>query len=147
MPEKCVRRRLARLAAIQVMYQIDITNSDLDKVVTNFESDYIEEEEQYKDIDIAFFKSLVGRFEEGFDIDGAIADSLDGKRNIEHTSKIAISIIKVGILEIVFEATAIPVIINEYVEIAKSFVDESGVRFINAVLDKSAKKFRSPNKK
>jgi N utilization substance protein B len=124
------------------MYQVDMTNSDLDKVIANFESDYIEEEDQYKDIDISFFKSLVGRFAEDFDADAAIANSLDGKGNIEHTSKIAISIIKVGILEIVFEATAIPVIINEYVEIAKSFVDDSGVKFINAVLDRSAKQFR-----
>jgi transcription termination factor NusB len=46
------------------------------------------------------------------------------------------SILKVGIVEMIFEKTAIPVIIDEYVEIAKNFVDEKGVKFVNAILDK-----------
>jgi N utilization substance protein B len=143
MSGKNVSKRLARLAAAQVMYQIEMTNSDLDKVVANFEEDCIKEDAQYREIDIEFFRCLVGRLNGDFDVEGIIRTHLEAGRKIEYMSSIALSILKVGIIEAAFERTAIPVIINEYIEIAKSFVDEQGVKFINAILDKATKQIRS----
>jgi transcription termination factor NusB len=43
---------------------------------------------------------------------------------------------KVAVIEMLFEKTDIPVIINEYVEITKEFVGNNVAGFVNALLDK-----------
>jgi N utilization substance protein B len=52
-------------------------------------------------------------------------------------------VLEIGAWEIVFASqTPIPVILNECIEIAKSFGDDSAGKFINAVLQKFANKKR-----
>jgi N utilization substance protein B len=137
-----MRRNIARLAAVQVMYQIDMTGSDPDRIVSNFENYYMTENDQYNEIDEEFFKYLTDKFKENINIGDIVRSNLKENGKIERIPSIALSIIKVGIIETIFEKSEIRVIINEYVEIAKNFVDRNGVRFVNAILDKVAKQVR-----
>jgi N utilization substance protein B len=138
-------RHMARLAAVQVMYQINILNDELDKAISSF-IQYIKDEKEYDRINIDFFKSLVNKFKEDIDFDNIISKNLNVGKSIESISIITKSIMQVGIIEMTFEETASSVIINEYVEIAKEFVDDKNVKFINAILDKIAKQIRICNK-
>jgi len=58
---------------------------------------------------------------------------------LEKLSSIDRAVLEIGAWEIIFAPqTPIPVILNECIEIAKSFGDDSAGKFINAVLQKFA---------
>ncbi|MDR1475900.1 MAG: transcription antitermination factor NusB [Holosporales bacterium] len=131
-------KRISRIAAVQVMYQKDVTNNDISSIIDNV-SDFIEEDEELEcKMHRNFFKRLVSNFEEKVDFDDIIEHNLVSKTSMITSPMIMKSIIKVGITEMIFEKTAIPIIINEYVEIAKKFIGGGGEKFVNAVLDKIA---------
>ncbi|MDR0640385.1 MAG: transcription antitermination factor NusB [Holosporales bacterium] len=136
MSDKGMARHLARVAAVQVMYQRDVTGAALDFIVSNFVEQYAYEERAYKKMHKSFFKRLISKMDTDINFDEIIANSLDSDNNMNSAPLIMKSIIKVGIIELLFEKTDIPVIINEYVEIAKEFVGGGGVKFVNAILDK-----------
>ena len=127
------------MAAVQVMYQKDMTDTDLDKIISNFIIHYINEEESYDDINLSFFKKLTSRFSDDIDFEGMINQNLQSDKTMGQTAYIAKSIIKVAVIEMMFENTDLPIIMNEYIEISKCFVDEKSVKFINAILDKISK--------
>ncbi|MDR1233959.1 MAG: hypothetical protein LBJ92_02325 [Holosporales bacterium] len=129
-------KHISRIAAVQVMYQKDVTNADLEFIINNFVEQYAYEEEEYKKMHRGFFKRLISRIDTDIDLDEIINNNLNSDNKMKTAPLIMKSIIKVGIIEIIFERTVIPVIINEYVEIAKKFVGGGGVKVINAILDK-----------
>jgi N utilization substance protein B len=126
----------ARIAAVQVMYQLDIVGGDIDKILSNFLDHYIKNENIFENMNKKFLKKLVSHFVEDINFDSIIKSNLV-KNDI--TSSITKSIIKVAIIEMTFENTDIPVIINEYVNVSKYFLDQKSISFINAVLDKISK--------
>ena len=130
----------SRIAACQVMYQKDLMCSDTEKTVYNFVNHYIKEEPLLKNINMKFFKKLISHFDEILDFEEIISQCLVNDGSVTSIPAVMKSIIKVAILELKFEKTDIPVIINEYVNVSKYFVDKSSVNFINAVLDRIAKK-------
>lgn len=134
-----ISKHISRLAAVQVMYQKDITGLELDGIIDNFVNFYLNHEEEYKGINLKFFKSLISHFKEEIDFTGIVSRNIDNGKSFATPSVIASCIIKVAILEMMFEKTDIPVIINEYVELSKDFVDKKGVNFTNAILDKISK--------
>ena len=107
------------------------STSDVDEFVNMYAT---------KETNVNFFKRLVNNFTKDVNLDKTIEDSLGNNALISNAQPVEICIIKTALLEMIFEKTDIPVIINEYVEIAKDFVDEKSVKFINAVLDKIAQK-------
>jgi N utilization substance protein B len=126
----------ARIAAVQVMYQLDIVGGDIEKVLDNFLDHYVKNEEIFENMNKKFLKKLVSHFAENIDFDSLI-ESHSAKNNV--ASSITKSIIKVAIVEMTFENTDIPVVINEYVNVSKYFLDQKSISFINAVLDKISK--------
>jgi len=61
-PRKANRRGAARLAAVQALYQMDLTGSGLNEILAEFESHWLGREvegEQYLPAEAAFFRDLV----------------------------------------------------------------------------------------
>ncbi|MBQ3409545.1 MAG: transcription antitermination factor NusB [Clostridia bacterium] len=68
------------------------------------------------------------------DIENEISKNLKTEWKIERISKINMSILKVAIYEIVYKKLPYKISINEAVEIAKKYGEETSASFINGVL-------------
>jgi N utilization substance protein B len=110
-----------------------------DDVVSNFKKYYLPTDETLQHMNKKFFANLVSYFNEEVRFEEIITDALSDKTRVSTISCTTMCIIKVAILEMFFGKTLLPVIINEYVEIAKYFGDQKSVSFVNAILDRIAK--------
>jgi transcription antitermination protein NusB len=137
-------RTKARLAAVQALYQMDLTQRDLSVVLGEFLSHRFSSEEAYAGADQGFFRDIAsGVAHAQAQIDGEVAAHLAQGWRLSRIDSILRAILRSGVYEIL-ERTDVParVIINEYVEIAHDFFggEEPGV--VNGVLDRVARKRR-----
>jgi transcription antitermination protein NusB len=147
-PEKAeapsASRTRARLAAVQALYQMDLTQRDLSEVLEQFLTHRFETVEIYAGADRGFFRDIVSGVAHGqSDIDGEIASHLAEGWRLARLDSILRAILRSGVYEIVSRSD-VPAraVINEYVEIAHDFFggDEPGV--VNGVLDRVAREKR-----
>ena len=68
------------------------------------------------------------------DIENEIAKNLKSEWTIERISKINMSILKIAIYEIVYKKLPYKISINEAVELAKKYGEDTSASFINGVL-------------
>ncbi|EWH10780.1 transcription termination factor [Catenovulum agarivorans DS-2] len=100
------------------------------------------EEVDVKSFDVNFYRSLVtGTANNAKDLDIAFQDHLD--RPLDELDMVELAILRVATYELV-HCVDVPykVVINEAIEIAKTFAAEDSHKFINGVLDKAVKKLR-----
>jgi N utilization substance protein B len=135
----------ARIAAIQAMYQCEITGENINEILNNFKIHYIEVDEIHKDINMSFFNKLISHFSKNTDLTVIIEENLDESSVFSSLPLICRCILKVALLEMKFEKTDIPVVINEYVDISKYFLNEKTTSFVNAILDKISKNIERTN--
>lgn len=131
------KRTNARTHAIQAIYQWQVTGQDLADIVNQFLLD-----NDNKSFDVGMFRDLVSGVPTNLDrLDGELAPLLD--REIEKVDLVERAILRVGAFEIA-DHPEVPyrVVINEYVELGKSFGADQGHRYINGILDKLAHKLR-----
>lgn len=126
-------RHKARSAAVQALYQWDMMGCPFDEISTEFI-----EEEQRKSLDSDYLNSLlVGVGANCEVIEKAVTPFLD--RDIAKVDPIERSILRLSVYEMLFHhSVPINVIINEGVELAKTFGSDHGYKFINGTLDKLA---------
>ena len=142
--KKDIRQRIkARQNTVQALYQWLITNKDLDEVMSEFEND------KYKLVktDVSYFKSLLkGTITCHKELDARIVNLLD--RPIEELDTIERAILHIGCYELEYH-NDIPwkSIVNESVELAKTFGAEDSYKYINSILDKVAKELRQTQSK
>ncbi|MGV6825424.1 MAG: transcription antitermination factor NusB [bacterium] len=131
------KRTNARTHAIQAIYQWQMTGEDLGEIVNQF---LIENDNQ--SFDVTLFRELVTGVPKNIDrLDTELGELLD--RNIDSVDLVERAILRVGAFEIA-DHPEVPyrVVINEYVDLGKSFGAEQGYRYINGILDKLAQKLR-----
>lgn len=143
-----IPRGEARLAAVQALYQMELSGGDANDVITEFIRHRFANEisdVQYVNPDIEHFSAVVrGVVEHQVDIDkyvnGALADGW-ALRRLDSTLR---ALMRAATFELVVR-TSIParVVINEYVEIAHAFFHESEPAFVNGALDKIARAERA----
>lgn len=139
-PPRSARRR-AREFALQGVYQWLIGGADVAAV----EGDLIEREglkDLEKKSDLVHLREVMhGAIEHAADLRAEFAPFLD--RPVAELSPIEHACLLIGTYELKFRAE-IPyrVVINEAVELTKSFGGTEGFRFVNGVLDKVAAKLR-----
>ena len=140
------QRSASRIAAVQVNFQYLFVEHDLETSLAEYLKYYsfdLAKEMNVRDIDVPYFRKLV------FDckihdllIRELISNSLAGGWNIDRLSKADLTILLVAICELKNMAkTPVKVIIKEYTAIANAY--NSDVSFINAILDKVARKLRT----
>lgn len=137
--EKVVSKSVSRLAAVQFAYQIELTKEPLTESIESFISNYIKANEDFKDINLSFFKKLARNLVNSEILDSKIEDSLKTGEKLTCLPILELSILRIAVIEMMYEKTDIPVIINEYIEISKHFLDTNVTRFMNALLDSLSK--------
>lgn len=135
---KPVGRSASRLAAVQAIYQIKQTQSDTSFVIKQFIDHQFINGKDYVKVRIEFFKDLV---EAAMSYEKEVIEKLekvlDDDWRIDRLQLVIVCILQVAISEVLHNPLApIPVVINEYINIAKSFCTPSEVAFVNAALDK-----------
>lgn len=141
-------RRAARLAAVQALYQMEVSGASTAEVLADFRAGKLprETEATYSGAegDLELFQVLVEKaVERQATLDSAIARHLNKGWRLERLDAVARAILRAGVAELE-QRTDIPVavVIDEYVEIAHSFFDGPEPGFVNATLDACAKDLR-----
>jgi len=140
-------RSAARLAAVQALYQMEVTGKGLREILEEFETWWIGQEvegEQYKPAEIALFRAIVsGVVKDQVVIDQAIDQTLAEGWPLRRIEALMRAILRGGAFELLKRGD-IParVVIKEYVDVAGAFFDRDEAGMINAVLDALARKNR-----
>jgi N utilization substance protein B len=135
---------VARLAAVQALYQMELSGAGVEAVVREFSAHRFDrdlEGEQLAAADETFFAELVRNVvRDRPRIDAAISAHLIAGWRLERLDATVRAILRCGICELMRErGTPAGIAIDEYVEIAKSFFGSgSETGFVNAVLDKAS---------
>lgn len=133
-------RSVARLAAVQALYQMEVSGSGVEVVVREFSDHRFGgdmEGAALAQADEAFFAEIVrGVVAHQSDIDHAIAKRLAAGWRLERIDATLRAILRAGAFELTLRADVpVEVAIDEYVEIAKSFFEGPEPGFVNAALD------------
>jgi N utilization substance protein B len=96
-----------------------------------------------REFDLALFAQLLRGVPEQADaIDEALTPVLD--RSLQSLDPVERAILRVGTYELLFSPELpVRVVINEAIELAKTFGAEQGHRYVNGVLDKVARRVRA----
>jgi N utilization substance protein B len=141
-------RTVARLAAVQALYQMELVSCGVEDVIKEFSDHRFDadiEGEVLATADEAYFAAIVrGVVEDQTALDRAIAERLAGGWRLERLDSTLRAILRAGAFELVHRAdTPVEVIIDEYVELAKAFSETAEVKFVNAALDGVARDARN----
>jgi len=146
-PSGAGRRGLARLAAVQALYQIEVTAADPGAVVSEFLVHRLGREidgDQYAEADRGFFAELVkGCSERRGDVDGIVASVLPPDWPLARLESVLRAILRAGTYELLARSD-VParVAMNEYVEIAHAFFSGKEPGMVNGVLNGIARTLR-----
>lgn len=145
------QRGAARLAAVQALYQMELSGTGVLEIVAEYENYRLGQEmdgDQYLKADASWFRSIVaGVVKDQRALDPVIADSLVEGWPLSRLDATLRAILRAGVFEIrERNDVPAPVIITEYVEIANAFFNEEEPKLVNAVLDSVARKVRGSSK-
>jgi N utilization substance protein B len=134
-------RSASRLAAVQALYQMDMTGIDLKDVVTEFQAHRLGQElegEQYRAAEVDFFRDLVeGVVREQRRLDPLIDQQLAEGWRLTRIDSILRAVLRSGAYELLARSD-VParVVITEYVDIAHAFFDDEAPKVVNGILDR-----------
>jgi len=125
-------RRASREAAMKLLYQLEIQKSD-----RNEQIDMALEDENLTDNDKKYIRSIIDGVKEKVMLIDSIIEKNSLGWKISRLSKIDLSILRIGIYEILFRQD-IPysVTVNEAVELAKRYSGEDAGAYVNGLLAK-----------
>jgi transcription antitermination protein NusB len=125
------RRRQARTAALQLLYQRDL-NPDIDQHVAHEMLDDLVETEDLREFAWQIYTGTVSISGE---VDLKIQSIAENWR-VSRMSPTDRNIIRMGVYEMTMMGTAPAVVLDECIEIAKLFGSVQSGQFVNGVLDK-----------
>lgn len=126
-----MNRSIAREAAFKLLYEIEIqkdtSQEAIDLFIENFEITDKKAIEYIKDVVEGINKNIET-------ISNIIQSNLKEDWNISRVSKINVAILKLAIYEMVEKKLPYKVVINEAVELAKKYGDDTSKSFVNGIL-------------
>jgi len=137
-------RRAARLAAVQALYQMETGGASTADLLAEFSAGKLPRESEAtfteSEPNLELFKLLIeNAVDRQATLDRAIARRLSKGWRLERIDSVARAILRAGAAELEQRKdTPKAVVINEYVDIAKSFFDGPEPGFVNATLDACA---------
>ncbi len=140
-------RTVARLAAVQALYQMDIAGAGAEAVIREFTGHRFDADldgATMAEADEAFFAELVrGVVEAQGEIDRIVVRRLSQGWKLERLDATARAMLRCGAFELAHRADVpTEVVIDEYVELAKSFFEGPEPGFVNGALDAIARDVR-----
>ena len=114
-----------------------MTKKDIEEQTTI----YIEDAEIQDKEAIEYIKDIInGTNRENEKIEKMISENIKEDWEIKRISKTDLTLLKLGIYEIIYSKLPYKVVINEAVELAKKYGDDNSKSFINGVLGSVVKK-------
>lgn len=128
----------AREAAFKLLYSLQImSESNIEEQIELF----IKDEEIDDKEAIKFITDIIeGTAQNNNDIEEQIKQNIKQDWTISRISKIDLTLLKLGIYEMIYAKVPYKVVINEVVELAKMYGDDSSKSFVNGVLASIVKK-------
>lgn len=141
------QRSAARLAAVQALYQMDVTGAGVLEVVAEYEAHRLGKEIDgvvYRQADAQWFRSIVaGVVEDQRRLDPVIHSALTGEWPLSRLDSILRAVLRAGTFELMKrQDVPVAVIVSEYVDIARAFFEDDEPKIVNAVLDRVARQCR-----
>jgi N utilization substance protein B len=149
-------RSLARMAAVQALYQMDLAGTDVSDVIAEFETLRFAKrkgaaadagtdgENSLVGADPVFFAEILrGVIRRQRDIDPIVDQQLAAGWRLKRVDSILRAILRAGVFELM-ERPDVPAraVLNEYINVAHAFFDGDEPRVVNGVLDALARKLR-----
>ena len=126
-----MQRSEMRELAFKLIYETEMQKElDLNQLEIFFENHEIEDQQAkvyLTDIRIGIEKNKE-------EIDNLIAKYLKEKWSLDRIAKVNLSLIKIAIFEMLYKDIPYKVVINEVVELAKKYSDDTAPQFINGIL-------------
>jgi N utilization substance protein B len=142
-------RSVARLAAVQALYQMEVSSVGAEAVIREFAEHRFDRSAEEDDAplataDEAFFADLVrGVVEYQKAVDAAVAKKLATGWRLDRLDATARAILRAGAYELIHRPDVpVEVVLDEYVELAKSFFEGPEPGFVNGALDAVAQDAR-----
>ncbi|MFA5950501.1 MAG: transcription antitermination factor NusB [Hyphomicrobium sp.] len=153
-------RSIARMGAVQALYQMDLAGTDAGEVIEEFVSlrfappvpdadgvlsDDGEDANNLEGADATFFAEILkGVVRRQREIDPLVDQQLRTGWRLVRVDSILRAILRAGVFELM-ERSDVParVTINEYINIAKAFFEADEPKVVNGVLDRIAHKVRA----
>jgi N utilization substance protein B len=145
---KAIERSAARLAAVQALYEMEVTEKGLNEVFAEFEAFWLGNEiegDLYNHAEVAFFRDVLsGVLEDQGPLDRLIDKTLVEGWPLARVDSVLRAILRAGAYELK-KRTDVParVVIKEYVDVAGAFFGLEEAGMINAVLDGMARHLRA----
>lgn len=131
-------KTMARRSAVQAIYQWQLTGYNLSEI----ERQFVEEHGLGKG-ELAYFQSLLHQVPKKLDlIDAALGEFTS--RPVGQIDPVERAILRISVYELM-ERLEIPyrVVVNEGINLAKEFGATQSHKFVNGLLDKIARKYRT----
>jgi N utilization substance protein B len=131
-------RSRARRLAMQAIYEWQMTANNPQAII-----DQVRNDQSMKKVDDDYFEELVKEITNNVkQLDAHIAPLLE--REIDEIDLVEKAVLRLGAYELEHRMDVpYKVVINEAVELTKTFGAEEGYRFVNGIMDKLAGKLRS----
>jgi N utilization substance protein B len=140
-------RRAARLAAVQALYQMELTRLDAEAVIAEFIEHRFSPDVEFAPVgtpDADFFGAIVrGVPRLQNEIDRAIAQHLAADWKFSRIDSILRAVLRAAVFELI-DRKDVPakVVIDEYLDITHAFFEGDEPGFVNAALDQIARGVR-----
>ncbi len=132
-----MNRSKVREEAFKLLYSLQISKEEVKEQIDFFiEIEEITDKEAKKYIN----NTILGIEKEEKNIESQIEQNIKAGWTISRISKIDLTLLKLGIYEIIYTKLPYKVVINEVVELSKKYGDDSSKSFVNGVLASIVKK-------
>ncbi len=146
-PARSKARSAARLAAVQALYQRQMEDTHLARLLDEFHQHRLGreiEDAQYADAEVDFFDDIVsGVIARQDEIDALLTARLADGWTLARLDKTMLQILRAGTYELLARAD-VPTgtAIGEYLDVTHAFFDQREAKFVNGLLDAVAKAVR-----
>ena len=114
----------------KLTYSLEVQKNESDEQIDVF----LEDSEMSEKVKNEVKETVAKIIELSPDIEKEISKNLKSEWNIDRISRINMSILKIAIYEIVYKKLPYKISINEAVELAKKYGEDTSASFINGVL-------------
>ena len=133
-------RRRAREVAFRVAYQADLAG-DAYPLAWKLRREH---EEQLSDDQVGLIEDVIGALEaRGPEIDSELLTSMEGRWAMTRLAATDRAVLRVSVAELLARpGSPARVVLDEAIEIARTFGSDKSGRFVNGVLDRAARRLR-----
>ena len=142
------RRKAARLAAVQALYQVDLSGTNTETVLGEFIKHRLGHEvdgDTYVAADPQLFSDILrGASARQAELDTMLTSCLDATWPVDRLERLTRAILRAGAFELLVNVETHPrIVISEYVDVAHAFFAGREPAMVNGVLDKLARAIRA----